>query len=79
MKFMDHLKDRIKYKTKTVVRVENGVTEHIKLKAKRLPRLLRKLRKLGKFALYAAIILLSIGIAFAIAYVISGSSSPPSE
>ena len=51
MKFMDHLKDRIKYKTKTVVRVENGVTEHIKLKAKRLPRLLRKLRKLGKLLL----------------------------
>jgi len=79
MKLIDRLKDRIKYKTKIVTRVENGVPVLIKMQAKRLPRLYRKMRKARKIALYAAVIILSIVTACFVAYVLGGSSAPPAE
>ncbi|KAB2641050.1 MAG: hypothetical protein DVB25_03000 [Verrucomicrobia bacterium] len=79
MKYIDRLKYRLKYKTKTITRVKNGLPVQIKLQAKRFPLRHRKMHKVRRFARYAAVIILSIATACAITYLIGGSSAPPAE
>ncbi|KAB2638367.1 MAG: hypothetical protein DVB26_08165 [Verrucomicrobia bacterium] len=76
MQFIHRLTDRIKYKTKIVTKVENGIPVRFKTRSKRFSHLQRKIRTVGKFALYVAVIILSIVTACAIAYAIGHTTHP---